>query len=206
MFFLLKMWHVQLNYALQLFWIVFGKYLLKSSLFNQKSDYLRKKLRNTQKFCISHNRFYWEQILRIFFDWNNPFCFNPRNRTNITKAVHLLKMSHIQLNSAFLLFWIIFGEKLLKTSLFSKKVIISERSWELIWRLVFLNNICYGQTVSNTFIWWKQLLFLNQIYMTNTVKNCLPPQNEPRTLNYAFQLIWPYLDKINWNLPIWSKL
>ena len=58
-------------------------------------------------------------------------------------------MRHIQLNFAFQLFWIIFGENLLKTSLFCQKMTISESRSELLWKLIFLNNFCYGQILMN---------------------------------------------------------
>ena len=49
-------------------------------------------------------------------------------------------MSHIQLNYAFLLFWSIFGEFLLKLLFLVKKVTISENSPEILRKFVFLNK------------------------------------------------------------------
>ena len=46
------MGHIQLNYAFLLFWRILGEILWKL-LFLVKNDYLRKKVKNTKKFCFS---------------------------------------------------------------------------------------------------------------------------------------------------------
>ncbi len=45
--------HILPNYAFLLFWSIFGL-ITENFLFGQKSDYLRKEHRNTQKICFSY--------------------------------------------------------------------------------------------------------------------------------------------------------
>ena len=97
----------------------------------------------------------------IFLNDGNNAYFRTREIRQILKRMVLTKMSQVGLNYVFQLFWVIFGKNLLKTSLFSQKVTILERSSELFWKLTFPNNFSYGKILRNIFIWWKQLL-LNQ--------------------------------------------
>ena len=119
MFFLLKMSHIQLNYAFQLFWIIFGKNLLKTSLLSKKSDYRRKKLRNTLKVNISQQFLLWANSLEYFYLMETIF-YTINIGEILTKTFLPHKNTHIQLNYDFQLILTIFGENLLKSSPFSQ--------------------------------------------------------------------------------------
>ena len=117
--YLVKPSHIQLNYTLQLFWIIFGENLLKTSLFRFKSGYLRKKLRIILKVSISQQFFIWANPEEYFYlVETTPFLQTSEIGQILTKMFFILKLRHIQINYVFLLFWIIFGENLLKSSNF----------------------------------------------------------------------------------------
>ena len=67
------------------------------------------------------------QILRI----NNTFWLTQLNGENINTKIFHLKVSLIELNSAFLLFWSIFGEIQRELLFLVQKVTISERYVEI---------------------------------------------------------------------------
>ena len=71
-----------------------------------------------------------------------------------------------------------------------KKAIISERSLELLWNLVFLNNFCHVQIQRNIFIRWKQILMFKAEIWTNINKNNLLPKISHIQLNFDLQLVW----------------
>ena len=123
--------HIQLIYAFLLFWSIFRE-------IHWKLLFLVKKL------TISVRS---SEILRIFFlnkfeKWkfggkfefvlNNPFCTKQKNGTNVNNNVFLHKISHIQLNYAFLLYWSIFWETHWKLLFLFQKMTISDRSTELL--------------------------------------------------------------------------
>ena len=81
----------------------------------------------------------------------------------LTKTVFLLKVGHIQLNYAFLLFWIILGEIHLKLLFLVKKVTISDRSTEKLRRFVFLVKFEKGKS-------WGKFGFLKQLFLIKPVK------------------------------------
>ena len=99
----------------------FGGNSQRTSRFSQKSDYLRKEHWNTQKVCFSEH--VWkgansEENMDLF---KQLFLIKPvKGDKYLQKPVFLLKVSHIQLNYAFLLFWSIFVE-IQRTSLFYQK-------------------------------------------------------------------------------------
>ena len=77
------------------------------------------------------------------------------------KTIFLPKLSHIQLNYAFLLFWSIFGEIQREILVLVKKVTISETSTEILWKLVFLTMFEKWQ------IQWKIWVSLNKCFWSN---------------------------------------
>ena len=103
---------------------------MKISLFIQKSDYLRKENWNTQQVCFS------KQVWKVANPEENLDLFLIKQ---VKGENFLLKVSHIQLNYAFLLFWRIFGEIHWKLLFLVKKATISERSSEILRKIIFLN-------------------------------------------------------------------
>ena len=105
------------------FSVIFENFLEKSqrtSLFNQKSDYLRKVLWNTQKVFFL-NMFEKGKILRNISICLNNFLEQTSKRGQIlTKTVFLHKVSHIQLNYFFVIL-LHFSGNSKRTSLFSQK-------------------------------------------------------------------------------------
>ena len=130
------------------FSVIFENFLEKSqrtSLFNQKSDYLRKVLWNTQKVFFL-NMFEKGKILRNISICLNNFLEQTSKRGQIlTKTVFLHKVSHIQLNYFFLLFCCIFREIQRELRFLVKKVTFSETSTEILREFVFLNMFERGK-------------------------------------------------------------
>ena len=124
----------------------FGGNSLKTSLFIPKIYYLRNKLRNTQKdyFCQQ----VWkgeksEEILDLVE--TTVFVQSSKMGQLLTTNVSLHKISHIQLNYAFLLFWSIFGLIHWKLLFLVQKVTISERRTEILRKFIFLNKFERGK-------------------------------------------------------------
>ena len=128
--FLHKMSHIQLNYAFRLFWSNFRGNSQRTFLFSPISEKSTEKLRK----CVFLNMFEMGQILRkIWICLNNFFFIKPKNRGYINKKkVFLFKMSHIQLNYAFRLFWSNFGLIHWKLLFLFQKVTITEKSTEIL--------------------------------------------------------------------------
>ena len=103
--------HIQLNYAFLLFWSIFGKIHWKLLFLVQKVTISERSTELLRKFVFL-NKFEKKQILRkIWICLHKSFFDQTIKRGEIlTKTVFLLKMGHIQLNYAFLLFWSIFGK------------------------------------------------------------------------------------------------
>ena len=119
---------------------------LKSSLFSQKitisersSELLRKivLLNNFEKNEIQ--RKIWILYKQMFFDQTS------KNVQILTKTVFYLKMCHLQLNYALLLFSITFGLKLWKLLFLVKKVISQKEAQKYIERLLFLTFLKRGK-------------------------------------------------------------
>ena len=123
-----------------------GKFTENISFYS-KYDYLRKEHRKTQKVCFSLR--VWkganpEENLDLF---KQLFLIKPLKGGQIlTKTVFLLKVSHIQLNYAFLLFWSILGEIHRELHFLVQKVTISEKSTEILRKFVFLNKFEKGKS------------------------------------------------------------
>ena len=102
---------------------------------------------------------------------------NKRDQIFI-KTVFLLKMSHIQLNYAFLLFWSFFREIHWNVFFLVKKVIIYERSTEILRKFVFLNKFEKRQIQRK--IWICLNNFLEQTSRRGQIfkKNSFSPQIE----------------------------
>ena len=81
----------------------------KKSLFVQKSDFLRKNIENLRNLLnlIFLKRVNPEENLDLY---KQLFLIKPVKGDNIKKKKFLLKLSHLELNYAFLLFWSILGE------------------------------------------------------------------------------------------------
>ena len=91
--------------------------------FSQKIDYLEIKHRITQKNRISQQFLLWANPEEYFYLMETtPFIQTSDIVQILTKMIYLLPKTHIQLNYAFQLFWIISWENLLKTSRFSQKI------------------------------------------------------------------------------------
>ena len=106
----LKVSHTLLNYAFLLFWSILGEIHRELFFLVQKSDYLREEHWNIQNFVFPYH--VWkganpEENLDLF---KQLFFIKPVKGDILTKIVFLHKVSHILLNSAFLLFWSILGE------------------------------------------------------------------------------------------------
>ena len=71
----------------------------------------------------------------------------------LIKTVFLPKVSHIQLNYDFLLFWSIFVEIHRELLFLVKKVTISEKSTEILRKFVFLNMLEKGKS-------WRKFKFV----------------------------------------------
>ena len=106
-------------------------------------------------------------------------------------------MSHIQLNYAFLLFWSIFGEMNRELLFLVKKVAISERSTEILRKLVFLNMFVKGKP-------YIKLGFVKTSPFDQTSKKCqiltknvFLPKVSHIQLNYAILFFWSIFWEIN---------
>ncbi len=103
-FFFLKVSHIWLNYAFQMFWSIFGE-IHRELLFLVQKVAISE--RSTEKL--------WKLVYLNMFenlDLFKQFFLEQTSKRGIliTKNVFLTKVSHVQLNYAFLMFWSIFGE------------------------------------------------------------------------------------------------
>ena len=81
--FLLKVSHIQHNYAFVLFWSTLGKFTGNISFYSKK--WLRKKLRNTLKCCFSQQVWKVANPVENLYFLNNCFWSNQKKGTNINK-------------------------------------------------------------------------------------------------------------------------
>ena len=86
------------------------------------------------------------------------FLIKPVKGDNIKKKIFLLKLSHLELNSAFLLFWSILGEIQSEVLFLVQKGALSEKSKEIRRKFVFLNMFEKGQ------ILWKIWICLANVF------------------------------------------
>ena len=118
--------HIQLNYAFLLFWSIFGKshrkllfLVIKLTISETSTEILR-------KFVFLNMFEKWKIRRKIWICFNNFLDQTSKRGQILTKTVFLPKVSHIQLNYAFLLFCIIFGKSHRELLFSVKNVTISE--------------------------------------------------------------------------------
>ena len=93
------------------------------------------------------NMFEKGQILRkIWMCLNNSFDEPSKRGQILTKNDFFPKVSHIQLNYVFRLFWSIFGEIQREIPFLIKKVTLSERSTKILRKFVFFNMFEKGKS------------------------------------------------------------
>ena len=118
----------------------------RTSLFNQKSGYLRKENGNTQKVWFSKhvwkgwilckiriclNNCFWSN--RSMGTYSNKNCFSPQSEPHTAKLCFSVLFKHFWRNSQ-------------RTSFFVKKVTITERSTEIHRKFVFLIMFVNGKS------------------------------------------------------------
>ena len=175
--FFLKISDIQPNSASLLFWSILGGNSLKTSLFCQKSDFLRKEHWNTQKFFFL-NKFEKGQILtKIWICLNNFFYQTSKRWQILIKNVFLLKVSHIQLNYAFLLFWSIFVEIHRELLFLVKKVTSQKEAQNYLESWFFSISLKWGKSRGKFRFVVNNPFCSKQKNRTNIIKNCFSPQN-----------------------------
>ena len=120
--------HIQLNYAFMWFLSIFEEihrelFLFKNmAISERRTDILRK--------FVFDNMFERGKILRNIWICLNNFFFEKTSKMGeiLTKTFFLLKVSHIQLNYAFLMFSTIFGKIHGEFLFLVKKVTIPEKA------------------------------------------------------------------------------
>ena len=136
---------------------------MKTSLFSQKSDYLRKKLINTQNLFFYN--FEMVKIQRKIWIWCKLLCCSyQKNGTNTNKTVFLLNMSHIELNYSILLFWSIFGEIYWKCLFFYQKL-LTKKEAQNFQKLWFAQQFKKEQIQLKIWILYKQLILVKPVKM-----------------------------------------
>ena len=106
----------------------------------------------------------------------------------LIKTVFLPKVSHIQPNYVFLLFWSIFGEIHRELLFLDQKLAISERRTEILTKFVFLNMFENGKILKKIWMYLNISFWSNQWKGTNIKKKNFSPQSEPYKLKYVFVL------------------
>ena len=136
--------HILLNYAFLLFWSNFGEIHRELFFLYIKVTISEKCTKIVWKFvflpCLKganpeKNLDLFKQLFLI-----KPLI-KPLKGTNINKNFFPLKLSHIQLNCAFLLFWNILGEIHWILLVLFKNVTLLKCSSELLWKITFPNKI-----------------------------------------------------------------
>ena len=149
MVFLFKISHIHLNQAFLIFWSIFAEIDWKP-FFGLKSDYLRKKLWNTQfSATLKWGKSYW----KFWFDRNNFFLSNQWNGTNITKNCFPPKNEPLTVKLSFSGVMKHFRGNWLKTSLWVKKCDYLIKTLRITQRVIFLNNFEKGQIIRDILIW-----------------------------------------------------
>ena len=108
--FLLKMSHIPPNYAFLLFCIFFGQIHCKVLFLFKKETISERSTEILRKFVFLNKFEKGKMKRKIWICCKQPILFKAQNWTNINNFIFPLKMSHILLNYAFLLFWSIFDE------------------------------------------------------------------------------------------------
>ena len=107
----------------------------------------------------------------------------------LIKNAFLPKVSHIQLNYVFLLFWSIFGEIHRELLFFDQKVTISERRTEILTKFVFLNMFENGQILRKIWICLNNCFLTNQWNGTNIKQKLFFSPNEQHTAKLCFTIV-----------------
>ena len=155
MFFSSK-WANTASYAFLLFWSNFELIHWKPIILVKKMTISESRTEIPWK-VVFLNKFENRQILsKNWICLNNFFDQTSKRGPILTKTVFLLKTCHIQLNHNFLLFWSIFGEIHWKLLFLFKKVTISERSSEILRKIIFLNKFEKEKIQRKIWIWCKQ--------------------------------------------------
>ena len=132
--------HIPPNYAFLLFWSIFGLIYWKHLFFDKKVTISERSTDILRKFVFL-NKFEKRQILSKIWICTNNFFYQTCKRGQIlTKTVFHLKMSHIQLNLASLLFWSILGE-------FHWKLLFLVKKNYLRKKLGNNQKVCFSQQV-----------------------------------------------------------
>ena len=143
------------------FWAFLGK-VTENFLFQSKR-WLSQKGALKYSEIIFLNMFQNGKILRnIWICLNNCFWSNQLKGTIINKDFFLPKVSHIELNYVFLLFWSIFVEIHQKIIFLDKNLTISERSNEILRMFVLLNMLEKRQILRKIWICLNNCFWSNQ--------------------------------------------
>ena len=105
-----------------------------------------------------------------------------------TKTVFLPKVSNIQLNYAFLLFWSILEEIHIELLFLVQKVTISERRTEILTNLLFSTCLKKGKSWGKIDL-FKQLFLIKPVKGDNIKKICFYPHTEPHTAKLCFSVV-----------------
>ena len=135
---------------------------------------------------------FWKKFVFV----KKIFLIKPLKGDKYLKKI-LNKLSHIQLNYAFLLFWSIWGEIHRELFFLDIKVTISETRTEILRNLVFLTMFEWGKS-------WKKFGFVQTTVFDQTSKSgynfffyVFVHKLSHILLNYVFLLFWSILREIH---------
>ena len=132
--------HIQLSYSFLLFWSIFGEINWKILFLFKKFLSQKESQKYSERLLFSKSLKRRKARGKFGFGVNNSFVQSSKMGQLLTKNVFLHKMSHIQINFAFLFFWIILGLIHWKNLFLVQKVTISERRSKIRRKFVFLNK------------------------------------------------------------------
>ena len=132
-----KVSHKLVNYAFLLFWSILGEIHRELFFLFKKVTISEMSTEDLRKFVFLTMFEKWEILMKIWICLNNSFDQTTKRRKKLIKTVFLPKLSHIQLNYAFLLFWSILKEIHRELLFLVKKVSISETSTEILRKYFF---------------------------------------------------------------------
>ena len=137
--------HIQLNYAFLLFWSILGD-IHNEFLFLDQKVIISEKCTEILGNIFFLSSLKWGKSRGKFWFFKHIFLDQTSKMGEIlTKKKILPKVSHIQQNYVFLLFWSILGEIHRELLFLVHKVSISERSTGILRKLVFLYMFDMGQ-------------------------------------------------------------
>ena len=106
----------------------------------------------------------------------------------LKKNIFNLKVRHIQLNYAFLLFCSIFGEIHREFLFFVQKWLSQKRVLKNSESLFFWTFLKRGKSWGNLDL-FKQLFLIKPVKGDNINKNCFSPKSEPHTTKLCFSVV-----------------